>query len=122
MAFDNIPRPTDWLDFIGPREGRANGLQGAHFWADNDWATGGRFAFLTKLGFGPNQMTNGNLNAETRRGGFVLGTTLHFRSLFSRSRRALSSGGRAVHSSGAVAHIWVRANHNNCTLDVREAV
>jgi hypothetical protein len=30
MAFDWIPRPTDWLKYILPREGRANGLQGAH--------------------------------------------------------------------------------------------
>ncbi|MBB5697796.1 hypothetical protein [Sphingomonas yantingensis] len=54
MAFDSIPRPTDWLGYINPREGRQSGLQGAHLFADKEWEPGRRFNFLTRLGYGPN--------------------------------------------------------------------
>ena len=36
MAFDDIIRPTDWVDYIASRSGRISGLQGAHLFGDAD--------------------------------------------------------------------------------------
>ncbi len=49
MAFDWIPRPTDWLKYILPKEGRDSGLQGAHIFSDKEWEPSKRFAFLKDL-------------------------------------------------------------------------
>lgn len=77
MAFDWIPRLTDWLNYIMPREGRLSGLQGAHLFSDKEWESGKRFEFLKQLGFDANHFMNGSFNPETQRGGYVLGTAVH---------------------------------------------
>ena len=77
MAFPQIPRPAELLEWIEPAHGNSGtttGGQGAHIIARKLWET---LRIETLLGLGDETTLNGVLAPETTSGGTILGYGPH---------------------------------------------
>ncbi len=81
--FPQLPYPQWLKDIINPRKRAAvggSGFQGAHQVGTDNWTRNGfnaKFGSLSQFGIGVDSSSNGEMLAQSQRGGMVLGVTNH---------------------------------------------